>query len=45
MSAFNLIYDDREPFVLPDGKTIFIKYTFVVSPDRPRVGHYGIFKP
>lgn len=37
--------DDREPFVLPDGRTASIKYTFVVSPDRPGLGCHGLFRP
>ena len=37
--------NDREPFVLPDGRTILIKYTFVVSSERPEVGRYGLFQP
>ena len=37
--------DDWEPFVLPDGRTTRIKYTFVVSPDKPVTGRYGHFEP
>ena len=37
--------DDREPFVLPVGRTILIKYTLVVSPDRPEFGRHGLFQP
>ena len=37
--------DAREPFLVPDGRTVLIKYTFVVSPDRPVIGHYGHFQP
>lgn len=45
MTVWIASQDDREPFVLPDGRTILIKYTFVVSPDRPEVGRYGLFQP
>lgn len=37
--------DDQEPFVLPGGRTASIKYTFVVSPDRPEEGRHGLFRP
>ncbi|WP_194098758.1 hypothetical protein [Marivivens aquimaris] len=36
---------DREPFVLPSGRTASIKYTFVVSPNRPGLGCHGLFRP
>lgn len=40
-----MMHDDWEPFVLPDGRTTRIKYTFVVSPDKPVLGRYGHFEP
>lgn len=40
-----MLHDDWEPFVLPDGRTTRIKYTFVVSPEKPTKGRYGHFEP
>lgn len=45
MTFWIISQDDREPFFLPDGRTILIKYIFVVLPDRPEVGRHGLFQP
>ena len=37
--------DDREPFVLPDGRTIRIKFTFVRTTSTVAAGQYGLFRP
>jgi len=38
-------HDDREPFVLPDGRTIMIKNSFVISSSKPELGRHGLFRP
>ena len=38
-------HSDREPFVLPDGRTILIKNSFVISPSKPPLGRHGHFMP
>ena len=40
-----LIQEDREPFVAPDGRTVMMKRTFIVSHERPVVGRHGHFDP
>lgn len=45
MDEWNQDQDDREPYILPDGRTVMIKHTFVISSNRPIIGRIGIFRP
>ena len=35
--------DDSDPLILPDGRVAWIKYCFIRSQDKPRIGDIGFF--
>lgn len=37
--------DDREPYIMPDGRTVMIRRTFVISSNKPNLGRLGMFQP
>lgn len=45
MDEWILDQDDCEPYILPDGRAVMIRHTFVISQSRPNVGRLGIFRP
>lgn len=45
MDEWLLDQDDREPYILPDGRAVMIRHTFVISQNRPNIGRLGMFRP